>query len=115
MPSRLAAIFLLLLAAFAVTSALGMAPAAHAASADFYGLEAKDIFAFSQSYRDAELPKVQAAGVGLMRQEFSWRTIEKEPGKYSWGKYDTFVGDAAKRGIEVMPVLIGRASCRERV
>ncbi len=96
-----------LAALVAVVLGLLGAPAAIAAPADFYGLEAKDIFAFKQSYRDGELPKVQAAGVGLMRQEFSWRTIETLPGIYSWGKYDTFVRDAAKRGIEVMPVLIG--------
>ncbi len=106
MPPRLPAIFLPLFSGLALTLALALAPSAIAAPADFYGLEAKDIFAFNQAYRDAELPKVEAAGVGLMRQEFLWRNIETTPGVYKWTKYDAFVRDTAKRGIEVMPVLI---------
>src|SRR3954471_12183426 len=96
----------------AVAAGLLGAPAAQAAPRDFYGLEAKDVFGFAQAYRDAELPKVQSAGVGLMRQEFNWREIETQAGKYSWGKYDNFVRDTAKRRIEVMPVLIGAPTFR---
>src|SRR3954451_197668 len=88
-----------------LTIALGLIPAAGATAAvprSFFGLEAKDIFAFGQRYRDAELPKAAAAGVGLIRQEFNWASIEPQAGQYKWGPYDALVGDSAKRGVEIM-------------
>ncbi len=89
--------------------ALVLLPAVGARAAvppSFFGLEAKDLYAFSSAYRAAEFPKVVGAGAGILRQEFNWATIEQQPGQYKWGNYDALVREAAKHGIEVMPMLI---------
>src|SRR4051794_5381309 len=78
----------------------------------FFGLEAKDLYAYDDSYRNTEFPKVADAGVGLMRQEFNWAAIERTPGQYTWAKYNALVGQAARRGIEIMPMLIDPPSFR---
>jgi polysaccharide biosynthesis protein PslG len=46
-----------------------------------------------------------AVGVRLIRQVFDWSGIEKSPGHYDFDLYDTFVRDAAAKGIAVLPVL----------
>lgn len=105
-----AALFCVLLPA-----ALTGAPRADAAvPADFFGLETPDTaFPFQlggAAYRSATLDRQRAANVGLLRQPFYWDRVETSPGVYKFSTYDEFVGQAARRGIPVMPVLFGETS-----
>ncbi len=43
--------------------------------------------------------------MGRIRQTFDWAAIEPRPGRYELAAYDRFVLAAAKRGIEILPVL----------
>ncbi|WP_413732409.1 GH39 family glycosyl hydrolase [Sodalis sp. RH20] len=44
-------------------------------------------------------------GIGWVRMDLSWSNIEKEKGTYNWAKFDTFVTQANKQGLQVLPVL----------
>lgn len=73
----------------------------------FVGIVTEDAFADvgGPGYRAAQLAAQRRAGIGLIRQTFSWRAIEQRPGRYELGPYDRFVLDAARAGMTVMPIL----------
>jgi len=99
-----------------VVGALVLAPAAQAAlPRSFVGLYSDDAFYNDSAYRQQQFSMESAAGVGIVRQPFEWARVERTPGHYDFSDYDAFVADAATAGVAVLPVQIGRASCRERV
>ena len=43
----------------------------------------------------------QQAGIKWGRQDFTWSSIEKEPGKYDWAPYDKLVEDCLSHGLRI--------------
>jgi hypothetical protein len=74
--------------------------------ADFVGLYSEDSFDGNAAYRGETFGVARSLGIGLMRIEFRWAQLEPQPGHYDFGRYDDFVGQAAARGLSVMPVLV---------
>jgi len=89
------------LAAFAGMPALAQA----AVPSDFFGLGSDDTFAQPGDYRTTQLADQRATGFGLLRQTFDWSQIEVQPGVYDFSYYDQYVGDAARAGIRILPIL----------
>jgi hypothetical protein len=84
------------------------APAGGAAAAlppDFVGLVSEEAFSARGAARRALLKRQSAAGVRLLRQTFDWSLIETARGTYRLDDIDGFVSDAARAGIEVLPIL----------
>jgi polysaccharide biosynthesis protein PslG len=82
------------------------APTTYAAvPPDFVGMSSDDAWAGEGQYRANALAQQQAVGVRLLRQVFDWAQVETSPGHYNWAVYDSFVRDAAAKGIAVLPVL----------
>jgi hypothetical protein len=85
---------------------LACAPAAHAAvPRDFVGITSEDLLYAPGQYRSATLSRQHSVGVRLIRQVFDWSGVETSPGHYDFGLYDTFVRDAAAKGMSVLAVL----------
>jgi hypothetical protein len=87
-----------------------VAPPARAAEAcplphSFFGVDAQDVWGGNDDFQRTNLDRQRQMGVGTERVVFDWRTIELEPGKYSWDRYDRYFAKLAVRGIEVMPLL----------
>ena len=105
---RLAAVTVVVisLAALAATSASADAPPPpNGAPSDFFGLVSDDAFAAPGGYRQQQLATQASLGVRLLRQTFDWSQIEVARGRYHLSYYDAFVGDAARAGISVLPIL----------
>lgn len=97
----------LLIGAFVAVGCLhGSACSAPAAvPADFVGIASGDTFAGKGAYRNKALAAQADIGIGLLRQTFRWTSIEQSPGRYSFGAYDSYIGDTARHGISVLPIL----------
>ena len=111
---------LTLLAAVSALLAVGAA-AAYAAPApprgaptDFVGMVSEDSFADPGAYRQAQFATQASFGVRLVRQTFDWSQIEVAPGTYDFSVYDSFVGDAARAGMTVLPILFRAPAFRAR-
>jgi hypothetical protein len=76
----------------------------------YVGMVAQDVLVGSSRYRNSQLAAMHAAGVTLLRQVFDWSIVERRRGRYDFSAYDSFVADAAKHGIEVMPILFNEPS-----
>ncbi len=87
---------------------------AGAVPAGFVGIVSEDAFAQTggPGYRRAQLAAQRRAGIGLIRQTFSWRAIEQRPGRYELATYDRFVLDAARAGLRVLPILFDTPAFR---
>jgi Beta-galactosidase len=73
---------------------------------DFVGVSADDLFGSSPDYQTQTLQSMNGAGVGLIRQVFDWKYIERSPGAYDFSAYDAYVARLAQHGITVLPVLM---------
>ena len=97
------------LVTLSATSAHAQAPNRPAppkgAPSDFVGMVSEDSFADPGAYRQAQFATQASFGVRLLRQTFNWSQIETAPGSYDFSVYDAFVGDAARAGIRVLPIL----------
>ena len=97
-----------MLSAFVASLLLAAAlagPARAGAPAGFVGMVSPDTAAGNTRYQSAQLGAMHAAGVTLIRQVFDWAIIERKNGRYAFGTYDPLVAAAAKRGIQIMPIL----------
>jgi hypothetical protein len=47
----------------------------------------------------ARLEAMQQAGIKWGRQDFNWKSIEKQPGEYDWSGYDPLVEACARHGL----------------
>jgi hypothetical protein len=99
------AILLGALAAAAPASTRPVGRAAAAAGNPFVGVVSEDAFARPGSYRRATFSRQRAAGVGTVRQTLHWANVERAPGRYDFNSFDGFVGDAARAGIRILPIL----------
>ena len=85
---------------------LAWVPASQAAAPpDFVGMTSDDTFAGTAQYRSSAMAQQRSVGVGLVRQVLDWATVERAPGQYDFGSYDSYVLDTAAHGIAVLPVL----------
>jgi polysaccharide biosynthesis protein PslG len=102
-------------AALGATPAVAQAPAPpKGAPTDFVGMVSEDAFASPGSYRQGQLATEASFGVRVLRQTFDWAQIETAPGTYDFSYYDGFVGDAAREGISVLPILFHAPAFRAR-
>jgi hypothetical protein len=79
---------------------------------NFFGLVAPHAYAAEGAPRFAQLNQIATTGVGTLRHTFEWSDVEKAPGIYDFGLYDSFVGDAARYGFTVLPILFDPPSFR---
>jgi polysaccharide biosynthesis protein PslG len=84
-------------------AALASPPAAMAGN-EFVGIVANDTFAGDEGYRNVAFGDQASLGIGMIRQTFTWASIEGRSG-YHFGYYDDYVASAARHGIRVLPVL----------
>jgi len=78
------------------------APRAHAsAPREFFGVVPQT------AATPADLDRMAADGVGTMRVLFFMPTVEPDLGRFDWSGYDQLIGNAAARGIRVIPTLYG--------
>ena len=78
------------------------APRAEAAKAPraFYGVMA------AQDPTASEIDRMGDGRVGTLRINFVWSAVQpKASSTLSWGYYDAIIGDAARRGIQVLPTV----------
>ena len=80
-------------------------PPAGAPQPDFFGLVSEDVYAGGHAYRERTLTREREAGVGLLRQTFDWKQIERSPGQYDFSYYDGYVSEAAAHGMRVLAIL----------
>ncbi len=89
-----------------VATGLG-APLAHAAVApDSVGVYSEELERSNSVDALAVAAAQRSAGVGLVRETFSWARIETAPGYLDFSVYDDVVGAAASAGLAVLPVLV---------
>jgi hypothetical protein len=93
------------LAATVVFALILPATASAAPPAGFVGMTADDLLGNGGSYREKALDQQQAAGVQLLRVNFNWAAIEIAPNNFDFATYDTYVLDAARHNITLLPVL----------
>lgn len=74
---------------------------------DFFGVVAPELLPAKPGALDQALGAQAKAGVNLIRQPFLWQEIEPRRGTYAWAPYDRLVGEAAKSGIAILPVVFG--------
>jgi len=84
------------------------------APSDFVGMVSEDTFADAGAYRQAQFATQASFGVRVLRQTFDWSQIEVAPGSYNFSVYDAFVGDAARAGMTVLPILFHAPAFRAR-
>lgn len=72
---------------------------------DFVGLVAEDVFAGEGAYRRCALNTQAESGTGVLRQTFAWSQLEPTPGNYDFRVYDSYVGDAALHGFNLLAIL----------
>jgi hypothetical protein len=105
----------LLSACTLTTAALTAMPAGASASAvprDFFGLVAEDALTQQGPSHARIFDQLAATGIGMLRETFDWSQIELKPGSYDFSAYDRFVGDAARHGIQILPVLFNPPAFR---
>jgi len=72
----------------------------------FVGVNAPDYVLANPHFRACSLNALVAAHVGIVRDVFPWAGIELAPGFYDFAKTDRYVADAARHGMQVLPVLL---------
>jgi hypothetical protein len=55
--------------------------------------------------RDCDLRALARAGIRWERLEVMWSVVEPRPGRWRFGRYDTYFEEAARAGITVLPLL----------
>jgi len=86
----------------------GPGVASAAVSRSFFGVQ--DWATPSQQSFD----RLAGARVGVLRVNFSWRSVEPSRGVRNWAGYDQLVARAARARMEVLPVLLGSPSFAAR-
>jgi hypothetical protein len=90
-----------LLALLALCACVPQAEAARAPRA-FYGVMA------AQDPTGAEIDRMGAGRVGTLRVNLVWSAVQpSQSAPLDWGHYDAIIGEAAERGIRVLPTVYG--------
>jgi hypothetical protein len=72
----------------------------------FVGVTAPDGVLTNARFRACSFNDLVRAHVGIVRDVFAWAGIELAPGFYDFSKTDKYVADAARHGMQVLPVLL---------
>jgi hypothetical protein len=81
----------------------------------FVGIVSDQLFADPDpEYRRCSLNRHADVGVRIIRQALLWKEIERKRGRYDWAHWDQYVGDLARHGIEVMPIIFDAPRWRQR-
>lgn len=64
-----------------------------------------DLLSFSPDQIDATASILSTNGFRVVRQPFSWSSIEPEPGQFVWEPYDRIVAALNSHGIQIVAVL----------
>ena len=72
----------------------------------FVGLTAPDQVLANARFRACAFNDLVRAHVGIVRDVFPWAGIELAPGFYDFSTTDKYVADAARHGMQVLPVLL---------
>jgi Cellulase (glycosyl hydrolase family 5) len=56
-----------------------------------------------QQLEPAEFTKAQQANIGVVRAPVIWQFVEPSPGTYELAQLDYYVGQAAQRGMQILP------------
>jgi hypothetical protein len=86
--------------------ALGLATSADAQQREFYGVNIQSPSGAGLTVED-DFNRMRDGNVGLLRFQISWRTVETQPGHFSWAGPDRIIGLAASRGIRTLPFIHG--------
>ncbi len=78
----------------------------------FAGLVAEDLMAGDRVSRARTLREIQSTGARLIRQTFDWAGIERRPGRFRFGPYDSYMAALAARRFRVLPILFNPPSFR---
>jgi polysaccharide biosynthesis protein PslG len=57
-----------------------------------------------------EQDAAEQTGAGWLREELDWDVIEPRNGQWDWERYDIVFGEAARRGLRILPLLNSSAS-----
>lgn len=99
--------------ALALVICLGACSTAYAGlPAGFVGLYGDDSFFGGSAYRQETMSQEALVGVRTVRQPFDWWRVERRPGVFDWSDYDVYMAEAARAGIDVLPVLMAPPSFR---
>lgn len=80
----------------------------------FVGIASQDLFKGDASYRRRTYAEHAELGIRTIRLPLEWRHVETRRHHYYWGQFDALVGDAARQGLRVLPVLIDPPRFRSR-
>jgi len=105
-PAALCALLLLL-------GGLSHAPSARAAAVvdrDYYGLNAQQVFKLPEADWDAQLDAIARTGVGVVRRDAFWSSVEPTAPvggvhRYTWTKLDAVIAALARHGLRWYPIL----------
>ncbi len=48
---------------------------------------------------------LRQAGIGWVRSDFDWRSIERKPGEWNFTAFDKIVGECEAEGVQLLPIL----------
>ncbi len=99
LPAAAAAV--LAAAALALALAPASASASHLPPTGFVGLGTFG------SPTATQLDRARGARVQTLRMQLSWARVERQKNTFSWSRYDQVFLQAARRGVRVMPMLLG--------
>ena len=101
-PSRGAVAGLLVSLTLAAVAALAPASVFAAAPPGFVGLQGWE------RPTSPQLDALRGAKVKIFRAQVNWKAVQPtRGGAYQWGNYDRLVAGAGRRGITILPVLLG--------
>jgi polysaccharide biosynthesis protein PslG len=56
------------------------------------------------------ITRLRSSGVQFSREDFTWETLEPEPGQPNWRTTDALMGASASQGLQIIPVILGSPS-----
>ncbi len=68
--------------------------------------EAAGVCHAGYSRSDEEYARLHALGVGLMRVDFHWSTVQKGPDTWDFSEFDSYLDAAEQHGIKVVALLV---------
>ncbi|HEV7808831.1 MAG TPA: hypothetical protein VGO80_23715 [Solirubrobacteraceae bacterium] len=92
--------------AIAVVAVVGAQPARAAVRADSVGVYSEELERSNSVDHQAVAARMRDAGIGLVRQPFSWKRIETGPGRLDFSVYDDVMTAVAMGGLSILPVLM---------
>jgi polysaccharide biosynthesis protein PslG len=81
-----------------------------AAPRGFVGVNAEDVYAGTDAYREQMLSRMAANGITSIRQIFRWRYTEPQDGVYDWTQLDAMMRAATQHNIGILPLIGGETT-----